>query len=91
VEGYDGANGWGFGGDEDHDHFSQDQRDADELYRLIEDEVSPMFYARDEHGLPREWLARVKTSLRTLGPQFCAGRMLRDYDERLYRAAVPTL
>jgi starch phosphorylase len=89
VEGYDGTNGWGFGGDEDHDHWAQDHRDANELYRLIEDEVLPTFYGRDEHGLPRAWLARVKASLRTLGPQFCAGRMLRDYEEKMYRTAVP--
>jgi starch phosphorylase len=87
VEGYDGSNGWGFSGDEDHDHAEQDQRDAAELYRLIENEVVPLFYDRDEAGLPRGWLARVKASLRTLGPQFCAGRMLDDYEERMYRAA----
>jgi glycogen phosphorylase len=84
VEGYDPCNGWGFSGDEDHDHAAQDHRDAAELYRLLEQEVVPTFYDRDEAGLPRAWLARVKASLRTLAPEFCAGRMLRDYEDRMY-------
>jgi glycogen phosphorylase len=87
AEGWDGhdGNGWGFSGDEDHDHGAHDWRDASELYRLLEQEVVPAFYERDEHGLPRAWLRKVKASLRTNGPQFSAGRMLRDYEERMYR------
>jgi starch phosphorylase len=87
AEGWDGhnGNGWGFSGDEDHDHGAHDHRDAHELYRLLEQEVVPAFYDRDDQGLPRTWLAKVKASLRTLGPEFCAGRMVRDYEERMYR------
>ena len=84
AEGYDGRNGWGFSGEEDHDHWAQDERDADDLYRLLEQELVPQFYDRDGDGLPRAWLARVKASLRTIGPEFCAGRMIRDYEERMY-------
>ena len=83
AEGYDGTNGWGFSGEEDHDHWGQDQRDAGDLYRLLEDEVVPSFYDR-EGGVPSAWVARVKASLRTLGPEFSAGRMVRDYEERMY-------
>src|SRR5205823_5161291 len=86
AEGFDGGNGWGFSGEEDHDHYAQDQRDADDLYRLLEQDVVPQFYERDEHGIPRAWLARVKQSMKTLGPEFCAGRMIRDYEQRMYRA-----
>jgi glycogen phosphorylase len=85
AEGFDGGNGWGFSGEEDHDHYAQDQRDADDLYRLLEQEVVPQFYERDEHGIPRAWLVRVKQSMKTLGPEFCAGRMIRDYEQRMYR------
>jgi starch phosphorylase len=84
AEAYDGANGWALPGDVDDDHPAQDARDADELLRLLYDEVVPSFYDRDAEGVPRAWLARVKASLRTNGPQFSASRMLRDYVERIY-------
>jgi len=89
AEGYDGSNGWALSGDEDHDHGAQDARDAGELYRLLEHEVLPEFHDRDGDGIPRAWIARMKASMRTLVPQFAAGRMLREYEERLYAAGVP--
>jgi starch phosphorylase len=87
-EAYDGTNGWALSGDVDGDHGSQDARDGAELYRLLEEEVVPAFYGRDEAGLPREWLARVRAALRTIGPGFCAGRMVGDYVERMYAQVV---
>jgi starch phosphorylase len=88
AEAYDGRNGWALSGDVDDDHDAQDARDADELLRLLHDEVLPEFYDRDADGLPRAWLARTKASLRTNGPAFSASRMLRDYVDRIY--AEPT-
>jgi glycogen phosphorylase len=88
AEAYDGTNGWALSGEVDDDHDAQDARDADELLRLLHDEVVPEFYERDADGLPRAWLARTKASLRTNGPAFSASRMLRDYVERMY--AEPT-
>jgi glycogen phosphorylase len=84
AEAYDGTNGWALPGDVDDDHATQDARDAGELLRLLYDEVVPAFYDRDDDGLPRAWLARVKASLRTNGPEFSASRMLRDYARRVY-------
>jgi starch phosphorylase len=86
AEAYDGSNGWAISGEEDFDHGAQDHRDAAELYRLLEEEVVPSFHDRDGDGVPAAWVARVKSSLRTLAPQFCAGRMVRDYEERIYAA-----
>jgi starch phosphorylase len=86
AEGYDGENGWALPGDEDPDHAAQDQRDATELHRLLDEEVACEFYTRDDAGLPREWLARVRRSLKTNGPAFSATRMVRDYVDRFYRA-----
>jgi starch phosphorylase len=86
AEGYDGENGWALPGEEDPDHGAQDQRDGTELHRLLEEEVAREFYTRDESGLPREWLARVRRSLKTNGPAFSATRMVRDYVEQMYRA-----
>jgi starch phosphorylase len=84
AEAYDGANGWALPGDVDADHDAQDRRDADELLRLLFEEVVPAFYDRDGDGLPRAWLARVKASLRTNGPEFSASRMVRDYVQHIY-------
>ncbi len=84
AEAYDGTNGWALAGEVDPDHARQDARDAAALYGLLEHEVLPAFYDRDADGLPRSWLERVRASMRTLVPAFCAGRMLGDYIERVY-------
>jgi glycogen phosphorylase len=84
AEGADDSHGWSLPGDTDPDHEAQDARDAAEFYRLLEDEVVPAFYERDENGLPGAWLARVRASLRMLGPEFSATRMLRGYIDGAY-------
>jgi glycogen phosphorylase len=66
------------------DSSAQDARDAAALFGLLEQEVLPAFYDRDQDGLPRAWLDRIRASIRTLAPAFCAGRMLADYVERIY-------
>jgi glycogen phosphorylase len=87
-EAYDGGNGWAIGGEVDHDHGAQDWRHAAELYRLLSEEVVPTFYDRDGAPYSRRWLEMVRNSLRTIGPQFGARRMVRDYAERIYPADV---
>jgi glycogen phosphorylase len=87
-EAYDGTNGWAISGEVDHDHGAQDWRHADELYRMLTDEAVPTFYSRDADGLPQQWLDMVRASLRTIGPKFGAGRMVRDYAEQIYPAHV---
>jgi starch phosphorylase len=86
-EAYDSAtgNGWALSGEEDHDHAAQDYRHAAELYDLLEGHVIPEFYAREEGAPPREWLRRVKASIRSIAPMFTAARMLEDYVARMYR------
>ena len=86
AEGFDGSNGWALSGEVDADEGAQDARHADELYRLLEREVVPEFYARDEAGVPQAWTARVKRSMRTLIPAFSAARMVAEYEQRVYRA-----
>jgi starch phosphorylase len=87
-EAYDGTNGWGISGEVDHDHGAQDWRHAAELYRLLSEEVVPTFYDRDGAAYSRRWLEMLRNSLRTIGPQFGARRMVRDYAERIYPADV---
>ena len=84
AEGYDGGNGWALSGDVDHDHGAQDARHAHELFRLLEEEVAPEFYKAGDDGVPKNWVTRIRRSLRTLGPEFGAGRMLEDYEAKVY-------
>jgi starch phosphorylase len=84
AEAYDGTNGWALSGEVDPDSSAQDARDAAALFGLLEGEVLPAFYDRDADGLPRAWLTRIRASIRTLAPAFCAGRMLEDYLDRIY-------
>ena len=85
MEAYDGSNGWAIDGSVDPDEAAKDERDANALYDLLDHEVKPLFYERDDKGLPTAWLERVRTSLRTLGPRYCATRMLDDYVNQIYR------
>jgi glycogen phosphorylase len=85
---YDGRNGWAipsFEHEQDLGH--RDHLEADALFALLEGEIVPLFYARDNAGLPLGWLDKVRASLRTLGPQVTAERMLGEYVERLYEPA----
>ncbi len=85
AEAYDGSNGWALPGDVMDDAYAQDDRDAVLLHRLLSEEIVPAFYERDEQGLPQAWLARIRASLRSLGPRFCAARMLGEYVAGPYR------
>jgi starch phosphorylase len=85
AEGYDGTNGWAIEGDPSLDPEGQDARDGRALYNLLEAEVVPSFYERDRSGVPPTWVRRVKASLRTIGPRFCATRMMREYLETTYQ------
>jgi starch phosphorylase len=84
AEAFDGTNGWGIDGTEDHNAEAKDQRDAAALFELLEREVIPMYYERDAQGIPRGWVARIKASLRTIGPRFSAARMVDEYANEIY-------
>ncbi|MCL1893321.1 MAG: alpha-glucan family phosphorylase [Holophagaceae bacterium] len=89
AEGYDGANGFAIGDGLIHANQEiQDQRDCEALYKLLEDEVIPMYYDRNELGLPLRWIQRVKRSIRTLSWRFNADRMLIDYARNCYLPAA---
>jgi len=79
AEGFDGTNGWGFA-----EHFSSDAEDADTLYRLLETEVVPTFYDRNQAGLPLPWIAMMKSAMITGLSEFSTHRMLKDYTEKAY-------
>jgi glycogen phosphorylase len=88
-EGYNGHNGWAIGGRETEiDEGAQDWADAQDLYRLLEEEIVPMYYERDADGLPRRWLQMMRQSMASTIWQFSTSRMLMEYVEQLYLPAA---
>ena len=92
-EGYNGQNGWAIGDDVEHENSDlQDQRDAEILYDILENEIIPLYYVeRSGDNLPVEWIAHMKESMRTLGPQFSMRRMVKEYYDGLYIPAMGEL
>ncbi|MDE3171105.1 MAG: alpha-glucan family phosphorylase [Acidobacteriota bacterium] len=89
AEAYDGLNGFAIGNGRTHsDVHEHDRRDAENLYRVLHDEVVTLFYQRDRDGLPRGWIKRMKRAIRTLGWRFNADRMVMDYTTRCYLPAA---
>jgi starch phosphorylase len=85
CEGYNGANGWAIGKGEVYDDPAyQDEVEGRALYRLLEDEVIPLFYDQGNDGLPRHWIDMMRDSFRTLCPVFNTHRMVKEYAEKLY-------
>jgi len=84
-EGQAGGNGWVIAGkDCGDDEAAQDREDSLALYELLEKEIVPDFYARDENALPVAWLRRMKEAIATIAPRFSSDRMVRDYCETAY-------
>jgi starch phosphorylase len=89
AEAYDGRNGFSISNGETHsDQALQDARDSAALFRVLQDEVIPLYYRRDTDGLPHAWIARMKRSIRTLGWRFNADRMVKDYVLNCYLPAA---
>ncbi len=87
-EGYTGENGWAIGGGRTFaDAARGDAADADSLYDLLEREVVPLYYRRDESGLPLGWLKRSAAAIASVAPRFSAERMVRDYVQSYYAPA----
>ena len=88
-EGWTGDNGWAIGGRESlGDEAAQDWADAMDLYRILESEVVPEYYDRDEKGVPVHWVERMRRSIGTILWQFSTTRMLHEYTEMLYLPAA---
>jgi starch phosphorylase len=81
-EAFDAGYGWALGDRDEHN--DDDAEEAAELYALLENEVVPAFYDRDAEGLPRRWIARMRSSMASLAPRFSSARMLQEYVEWAY-------
>ena len=78
-EGFNGKNGWAFGVEP-----SDDIRDANALYDLIENEIVPLYYDVDNKGVPNRWIEKMKEAVSTIAPEFSARRMMKDYLQKFY-------
>jgi starch phosphorylase len=88
AEGYAPTRGFAIGnGDVLPADAEQDAADAEALYRVLEEQVVPAYYERDDDGLPARWIEMMRHSIAELGPQFSTTRMVAEYVERLYLPA----
>ena len=89
AEGFNGSNGWLI---ESHtnpdDQAATDAADADALYKLLETEVVPLFYDRDDKGLPVQWIKIVREAMRSNIPRFSTRRMVKQYITEMYTPAA---
>jgi starch phosphorylase len=91
AEAYTPEVGWALGDGKEHgDDPAWDLAEADTLYQLLENEVIPEFYTRDENGIPTAWVARMRESMARLTPRFSADRTVREYTEQHYLPAAAT-
>ena len=82
---FDGVNGWAISSAESvADLGHRDEVEANSLFELLETQILPLYYERRGGRFPREWVGRIKVSLRTLGPKVMASRMVRDYLNEMY-------
>lgn len=84
-EGFNGKNGWAFGGAEGED---RDARDAAAIYEILEQEVIPLYYRMNDQGVPEGWVKMMKEAMKSLGAQFSARRMVKEYSRKFYQPAL---
>jgi len=88
VEGYNGANGWAVEDRQFDNPDQQDAHDAEMVYRLLEEEIAPLYYNRDRDGIPRGWVEVMREAIRSNAPRFSTRRMVKEYTTELYLKAM---
>lgn len=86
IEGYNRKNGWAF----EHRESATDRDilDAQSIYRLLEQEIIPLYYQVSEDGIPAGWVKLMKETIKASAPRFCARRMVKDYIAKFYAPAL---
>jgi len=87
-EAYNTQVGWSIGDRQEHSESDWDDREAELLYRMLEEQVIPMFYDRNEKGIPAAWVARIRASMAGLTPRYSSSRMMREYVQNAYQPAA---
>ena len=89
AEAYSLEVGWALGDGQEHgDDPAWDAAEANALYNLLERELVPELYNRDEKGIPKAWVERIRESMAMLTPRFSASRTVREYTEQHYLPAA---
>lgn len=89
AEAYTPEVGWALGDGQEHgEDPAWDAAEAANLYDLLEREVIPEFYTRDENGIPNAWVARIRESMARLTPHFSTNRTVHEYTEHHYIPAA---
>ncbi len=88
-EAYEPGLGFALGDREDYEP-GQDEFHATGIYSILENEILPLYFNRDENGIPTQWMDRVKMCIQKISPQFNAQRMIQEYMHRLYEPAYGT-
>jgi starch phosphorylase len=88
ADGERAANGWAFGEVQYDNWDTQDEIDSQTLYRLLEEEVVPLYYDRDSAGTPRGWVRMMKEAMCTSIAAFSMRRMIKEYVEQMYLPAM---
>ncbi len=91
AEAYTPEVGWAIGDGKEHgDDPAWDAVEAEALYDLLEQQVIPEFYNRNEKGIPGSWVERIRKSMAQLTPRFSANRTVREYTEKYYLPLAAT-
>jgi len=89
AEAYTSEVGWALGDGKEHGNDpAWDAEEANELYTLLEQKLIPEFYNRDDNGIPKAWVSRIRESMAVLTPRFSANRTVREYAEQHYLPAA---
>lgn len=83
-EGYDGTNGFAVKGSRNENDQVRDDIDREDVFRVLEEEIIPLYYEQDEEGIPHAWICRMKQAMFTLGWRFSSDRMVLDYSSHCY-------
>lgn len=89
AEGFNGKNGWAFG--EGENQGSRDQKDAEAIYQLLEEEIIPTYYNVSVDGIPHAWVRVMKEAIKSNASRFSARRMVKDYIDKFYLQALKGL
>jgi len=85
CEGYNGRNGWAIGSNEFYENeYYQDNADSESIYEILEQQIVPMFYNRNENGLPVQWIKTMKESIKSILPVYSTHRMVQEYVKDMY-------
>jgi starch phosphorylase len=82
IEGYNGENGWAFNHEESEGN--KWQKDAEAIYRILEEEIVPCYYKFSDHGIPADWVRIMKNSIKSNAAKFSARRMVKEYIDKFY-------